>query len=333
MYLVKYRKHWAEYDPTTRTRRSLHTPDRLKAEAIFAERQELRKRVKENVGTIVDEYLAAKEDKPSIRRMREAWVAAKPHFQTKRPADVTDKTIKAFIDARRSSGVSDGTIRKELGVLRQALRWHDPKNAPAIELPPSPPPRERHLTRDEYIKLLESCDAPHLKLFIRLALNTGARKGALLDLTWDRVDLERGLIALSKGVQTNKRRATVPINGTLKTALLESRKGNISGYVIEYRGKPVKDIKIGFAKACQRASGATIHAKRGRWWAEGGNEKWDDVTPHTLRHTAAVWMAEGGIPISEIAQFLGHTNINITYKVYARFTPDYLRKAASVLDV
>lgn len=156
----------------------------------------------------------------------------------------------------------------------------------------------------------------------------------MLELTWDRVDLERGLITLSNGVQTNKRRAVVPINETLKTALQESKKGNVSGYVIEYRGKRVKDIKIGFAKACQRASGATIkRGERGSWYAEGGDNSFDDVTPHTLRHTAAVWMAEGGIPLSEVAQYLGHTNVNITYKVYARFTPNYLKKAAAVLDV
>ena len=51
-----------------------------------------------------------------------------------------------------------------------------------------------------------------------------------------------------------------------------------------------------------------------------------------LRHSAAVHMAEAGISMEEIAQFLGHSSVEVTRKVYARFSPTYLRKAASVLE-
>ena len=46
----------------------------------------------------------------------------------------------------------------------------------------------------------------------------------------------------------------------------------------------------------------------------------------------AVWMAEAGVVMDEIAQFLAHTDPRITYRVYARYSPEYLRKAASALD-
>ncbi len=49
-------------------------------------------------------------------------------------------------------------------------------------------------------------------------------------------------------------------------------------------------------------------------------------------HSAAVHMAEAGIPMDEIAQYLGHENVDVTRSVYARFSPTYLRKAASVLE-
>jgi integrase len=54
-------------------------------------------------------------------------------------------------------------------------------------------------------------------------------------------------------------------------------------------------------------------------------------TPHMLRHTAAVWMAEGGVPMAEISQYLGHTDSRITERVYARFSPSHLRRAARAL--
>jgi integrase len=48
--------------------------------------------------------------------------------------------------------------------------------------------------RKEADTLLEGADAPHVRLFIVLALYTAARAGALLSLTWQQVDLERDLI-------------------------------------------------------------------------------------------------------------------------------------------
>lgn len=79
-------------------------------------------------------------------------------------------------------------------------------------------------------------------------------------------------------------------------------------------GSQVKSIKKGIATTAKNAG------------VEG-------VTPHVFRHTAAVWMAEASISMSEIAQYLSHSNTNITERVYARFSPDHLRRAASALEV
>lgn len=51
-----------------------------------------------------------------------------------------------------------------------------------------------------------------------------------------------------------------------------------------------------------------------------------------LRHTAAVWMAEGGIPITEIAAYMGHTTPAVTFRTYARYSPEYLRKASDAIS-
>jgi integrase len=58
----------------------------------------------------------------------------------------------------------------------------------------------------------------------------------------------------------------------------------------------------------------------------------EDVGAHTLRHTAAVWMAEAARPMEEISEYLGHTNLNLTKRVYARYSPSYLQKAAAALE-
>ncbi|MBO9451923.1 tyrosine-type recombinase/integrase [Tropicibacter sp. R16_0] len=71
--------------------------------------------------------------------------------------------------------------------------------APYIERPSKPAPKERYLTRQEITQLLAVECAPHTKLAIRLMLSTAARVTAVLELTWDRVDFERGQINLRTG--------------------------------------------------------------------------------------------------------------------------------------
>ena len=141
---------------------------------------------------------------------------------------------------------------------------------------------------------------------------------ALLGLTSDRIDFRRGLIDLrdpSKAT-TNKGRAIAPMNDTARAALLEAKAGALSPYVIEWGGNRVGSIKKAMATALRRA---------------GLKVKGDGA--HLLRHTAAVWMAEDGVSMDEIAQYLGHSNTTITARVYARFSPTYLRKAAGSLEL
>jgi integrase len=152
-----------------------------------------------------------------------------------------------------------------------------------------------------------------VRLFIVLGYTTAARAGAILDLTWDRVDFDKGIIRLGTGERRTKGRATVPMTESARKELLEARAAALTEHVIEYGGKRVGSVKRAFHRA-----------------AMGAGVPW--CSPHVLRHTAAVHMAEAGIPIDEIAQMLGHSNSSVTFRVYARYSPDYLRRAASALE-
>jgi integrase len=92
-----------------------------------------------------------------------------------------------------------------------------------------------------------------------------------------------------------------------------AREAALSDYVVEWAGERVGSIKKGFAAACERAG-------------------LEDVSPHTIRHTAAVHMVAAGVPMAQVSQYLGHSSIAVTERVYARFAPDHLRAAADVLD-
>jgi integrase len=235
-------------------------------------------------------------------------------------AGISERDCRRYYVSRRTSGRRDGTIRTELSRLRSALIWAERKNliskAPAIWLPPMPVPRDLRLTREEAARFLSACVIPHVKLFVILAMMTGARSGALLQLTWARVDFDGRLIDLHDPAsqRTKKGRAIVPINRTAIAALTEARTGALTPYVIEWAGKPVMSVKKALKAAGRRC---------GMPW----------VTAHVFRHSAACWMAEAGIGMAEIAQFLGHSDSRTTERTYARFSPDYLRKAAEALEI
>lgn len=308
-----YRHYVMHYtDDNGPHRISLGTDDRPTAEALardFWSRQQLTN--VDSVGSIMEAWLKATEGERGHQRAKEAWKAAKGFWANVRPGLIDKAMCQSYAKQR---GRANNTIRNEIAALRSGLKWAKVTPAEPLWMPSMPESAVHHLTKRQFNKFLTGCKAPHIKLFAQLAVATGARSTALRELTWDRVDLERRLIDLNpKGRKrvANKGRATIPITDQLYAALVEAREAAQSEYVIEHQGGPVASVRKGFDAASER-SGIRC-------------------TPHMLRHSAAVWMAEARTPMDEIAAYLGHKNTAITSRVYARFSPDYLRRAARAL--
>jgi integrase len=168
---------------------------------------------------------------------------------------ITKQDCRDYAAMRRKAGKSPSTIKTEMEALRACLRWHYGKDAPIIVAPAPSKPRERYLTKEEARILEDAIDTPHAKLFVKLALATGARMGAILDLTWDRVDFTHNTIDFMPAGRdkTNKRRTVVPMTPKLREALEEASKGSLTDHVIEYGGKPVASVKKAIAAAARRA--------------------------------------------------------------------------------
>jgi integrase len=237
-----------------------------------------------------------------------------------KPMSITSKDCRDYAKARKASGRQAGTICTELAHLRVCLAWAVKariiREAPHIERPQLPPSKERHLSRSEAERVIVAAIAPHVRLFIILAISTAARATALLELKWDRIDFERGLIVLGDPDRTirQKGRATVPMTNTARAALSAAKEGARTEYVIEHGGAPIKSAKKGVAEAARRAG------------VKG-------CTPHVFRHTSAVWMSEDCVPMAQIAALLGHSDSSITERVYAKFAPDHLRTASASLEM
>jgi integrase len=221
-----------------------------------------------------------------------------------------------FSEYAKSQEISAGTLLRRLGILKTALhyaegeRWIEQQ--PQFIMPvKQPPPRDIWLTREQVSLLIEKAKTPHIRLFIKIAISTAARSGAILELTWAQVDLNRRLIDYGRG-HGNKRRPVAPMNDDVYEALLEAQELALTDHVIEYIGKPIVSIKKGFRELCKDCG---IKA-----------------SPHVLRHTAATWMVMAGVPLAEVARLLGDSEKTVE-KVYGKHAPDFLRRAVNSLNL
>lgn len=282
------------------------------------------------VGAILDGYVADRGAKMHSETVKYCCAAVCRHIGNL-PADLlTKEQVRRYAAARRKEGaggasvahrkrpraLSDGTIIRELGTLRAALAWAVRERwiatAPFVERPQAPPARDRWLTRDEADRLLEAAHAPHARVFIALALHTAARTGAILQLTWDRVDMARRTIDMGAARGKKRRARHLPINDALAPILAEAASGATSPWVIEHGGHPVASVATAFRAAARRA-------------------KVPGATPHVLRHTAVTWMVQGGVPMPMVAAYAA-MSIQMVERVYGHHSPDWMRQAGEALS-
>lgn len=223
-------------------------------------------------------------------------------------ADFGPELVADYLATRQAEGLRQSSARRELITLSAALRLANVP-IPKVRLPRQGRPRTRVLTRDEVTALLEAATDPRLRMFVVLALATAARKAAICELTWDRIDLERRIIDLHAPhprAHRRKGRAVVPISDELAEHLAAVRPANGQGRIV-----PV--------------SGSTINA----WFsvARKAAGLGPDVTPHVLRHTAATMMVRK-VPLILASKMLGHANTAITEAVYVHLLAEDLRPAA-----
>lgn len=270
-----------------------------------------------------------------------SWKNLASHFATLTLAQVSE-AVPAYVEKRTAGQIGrpakSATIRRELALLRACLNWcADPSerkalipaaDVPGFALPAESAPRDRWLRTDEIDRLLAAARSEgrmsRVERFLWLALETAGRKQALLELTWDRVDFETGVIHLAlPGVkQTKKRRASVPISKALRPVLERAYAERTGPLVLDHGGDvwaAVQSVvrRAGLAPAVRRATGAAATAT--------------GISPHVMRHTAATHMARRGVPLWKIAKILGDT-LTTVEKTYAKHSPDDLREAVDMIS-
>lgn len=304
---------WIEDGKRRRSR--LYAEDRPGAEAEARKRWQRGDSAPWTVGRLMTGYIASIEGRPSYQRRQDAWKAMKAFWERTDPELIDARMCRDYGKQRR---VGSATIRYELLQLSTAIGWgraHKHITAkPDMWLPEPSERKTRHLTHAQFERFLEAVKAPHARTYVHIGLYTMARPTAILELTWDRVDFARRQIDFNPAGrrQTVKRRPVIAISDDLMPELETAYAARQCNYVVERGAKKVGNIKKAFQAASERSG---IH-----------------VTPYMLRHTGAVWAAEAGVSMPELAQFMGHDDDSTTQRHYARFSPGHLVGVANAVQ-
>ncbi len=173
--------------------------------------------------------------------------------------------------------------------------------------------RLRYLSKEECQALVNACNG-YLKSIVLTALNTGMRRGELLSLKWDNVDLKHGFILLEQEDTKNGERREIPINDTLRWTL-EALPRRLDGGNVFFNpetDKPYQTLSAAFIKACKKAG-------------------IQDFRFHDLRHTFASILVMAGKDLTTVKELLGHRTLAMTLR-YAHLAPSHKVQAVDVLD-
>lgn len=235
----------------------------------------------------------------------------------------------------KRSPLKPASVNKYIGTFKhmftKAVDWdmmpeEEAKRVQRVKVIPENNRRLRYLSFEESAELLNACDK-HLKPIVAFALNTGCRRGEILGLTWDRVDLKHGFILLDD-TKSGKRRE-IPINKTVKTLLKEIVRRLDSNYVFVNPDTVKERPPVKAGGAIRPASGRYYSVKRS-FAAACRKAKITDLHFHDLRHTFASQLVMNGVDIVTVSKLLGHANLTMTLR-YAHLAPDHLKSAVDVL--
>jgi integrase len=224
--------------------------------------------------------------------------------------------------AQRS--IKPASVNRELALLRAALR-HAEKHgiiarAPHIKAVPGATPRLRALSLDEAGRIVAAADAGgnwREQVYVRLALGTGARPGAVVDLKWSQVHSMQGSIDYRiAGLPIShrmKRRAVVPINKMVKQALRIAGQHRDGEYVLHWHGRKLSSPRPMMRRIAKRA-------------------KVKDCSPHVLRHTVASILLSQEVDLLKVSRLLGHSSSKVTETIYFQHPEGWLRRVTDKLE-
>lgn len=239
---------------------------------------------------------------------------------------LTGTQIQQLVAQLRGMQLSARTTQYTIAVLSRALNY-----AIAIDLIGRNPCRVvrtprvikhkvKPLTIEQANALLAAADTHQLGLLFRLALSLGLRRGELLALTWENIDLERGVLTVQEA-KTQAGKRTIPLPQVLVEKLRQHHATqSLQNLVFTTRnGTPIQARNlVRTYKRLLRQAGIP------------------DRRFHDLRHSCATFLIAQGVNLHAVKHILGHSTIRVTSDIYGHMvtntTRDILDNVAGLFD-
>lgn len=273
--------------------------------------------------------------KPSAIRSYEAALESRvlPALGAKRLADVQRRDVQRLADDLLGDGLDPSTVRNVLMplrvIFRRAVEDGDLAVNPTgnLRLPAVKGRRERIASPEEAQALIAVLPERDRAVWAT-ALYAGLRRGELLALRWEDVDLAGGVIRVERAYDEKARvvvvpksragRRAVPIVGALRDELTahKARQGRDAGLV--FGSAP--DVPFVSSNVWRRAQVA---------WRRAGV---DPIGLHEARHTFASVLIAAGVNAKAITTYMGHASIQTTYDLYGKLMPGSEAEATALVD-
>ena len=252
-----------------------------------------------------------------------------PFFGQIRAARVDTKRLNTYIAQRRSEGAANASINRELALLKRGFNLARSATPPRVNWVPNfpplkeAPPRSGFFEHDHFI-VLRSELPDHLKPVITFAYLTGCRKGEILLLRSDQVDLLNRIVRLNPGETKNDEGRVIPLTGELYQVLAFQKQVRDQLWpqcrlVFHRYGKRIKDFRGAWEEASKRA---------GLWNEETDKPKY---IFHDLRRTGARNLVRAGVP-ERVVMLIGGWKTRSVFERYNVVTESDLHDAAAKLE-
>jgi integrase len=235
----------------------------------------------------------------------------RPFFGNMKGDKITTDILLKYRQHRADEGRSPSTANRELSLLRNCLRTaahSTPPLLPLTAIPRFPITNEDGCARQGFLedvafdRLIAELPG-YLVPLTTVAYNTGIRKGELLKMGWDQVDLDGDVLLLYRGETKSGKPRTLPMLGDMRAVLLRAREDRDANFpdcdrLFHRLGEPIKDFRGAWESACERAGVA-------------------DLNFHDLRRSGARNLSRAGIPETVIMKITGHRTRSMfdTYNV------------------
>jgi integrase len=258
---------------------------------------------------------------------------------------LTPATVQSFYSDRLDAGIGAGTVQLCHGRLSQALSLAVregivTRNVCTAADPPTPRPKPSEVwTAEEARKVIAASTGDLYAPLWVLALGTGFRRGELLGLRWQDLDVSRLMLSVKQtvvllnnapAIQTPKTSAalrTIRISQEIADALSAHRLAQVERRLA---APSWNDGDLVFCTGEGKAINPNSLYDRFDAIIEQANVK--RIPLHGMRHTHATLLLAAGTPIKAVSERLGHSKTSITLDTYAHVLPDMQDRAVDAID-